>query len=85
MRSEWLSISVPKKRGLHAGSGDYPWAVHGWTWDCVAQSRKLFWTENVHVKLLDVIVENWDCMLEISGPVLDSPELKNDVVLLLDI
>ena len=48
----------PKKRGLYAGSGDYPWAVHGWTWDCVAQSRKLLWTENVDVKLLDVMVEN---------------------------
>ena len=47
-----------KKRGLHAGSGDYPWTVHGWTWDCVAQSRNLIWTDSVHVKLLDVIVEN---------------------------
>ena len=48
----------PKKRGLHAESEDCPWAVHDWTWDCVAQSIKLFWTENVHVKLLDVMVEN---------------------------
>ena len=22
--------------------------------------KNLFWTENVHVKLLDVMVENWD-------------------------
>ena len=48
----------PKKRGLHDGSGDCPWTVHSWTWDCVAQSRNLFWTDSVHVKLLDVIVEN---------------------------
>ena len=75
----------PKKKGLHAGSWDCPWAVYGLTWDCVAQSRKLFWIENVHVKLLDVIVENWDCMVEIPRPVLDNPGLKNDVVLLLDI
>ena len=37
--------------GLHAGSGDCPWIVHHWTWDCVAQSRNLFWTEIVHVWL----------------------------------
>ena len=48
----------PKEMGLHDGSGDCPWIVHGWTWDCVAQSRNLFWTDSVHVKLLDVIVEN---------------------------
>ena len=48
----------PKKRGLHAESGDYPWTVHGWIWDCVAQSKNLFWTYSVHAKLLDVIVEN---------------------------
>ena len=65
----------PKKMGTACWKWDCPWAVHGWTWDCVAQSRKLFWTENVHVKLLDVIVENLDCMLEIPGPVLDSPGL----------
>ena len=68
----------PKKSGLHAGSGDCPWAVHGLTWDCVAQSRKLFWTENVHVKFLDVIMENWDSMLEIPRPVLDSLGLISD-------
>ena len=44
----------PKERGLHVGSGDYPWTVHGWTWDCVAQSRNLIWTNSVHVKLLDI-------------------------------
>ena len=48
----------PKKRGLHAKSRGCPWIVHGWTWDCVAQSRNFFWMDSVHVKLLDVIVEN---------------------------
>ena len=48
----------PKKRGLHARSGDCPWTVHGWTWDCVTQSRNLIRTDSVHVKFLDVIVEN---------------------------
>ena len=48
----------PKEMGLHAGSGDCPWTVHGWTWDCVAQSKHLFWTESIHVKLLDVIMGN---------------------------
>ena len=48
----------PKEMRLHAGSGDCPWTVHGWTWDYVAQSENLFWTNSVHVKLLDVIVEN---------------------------
>ena len=48
----------PKKRGLHAGSGDYPWILHGWIWDCVTQSRNLIWMDSVHVKLLDAIVEN---------------------------
>ena len=48
----------PKEMRLHAGSGDCPWTVHGWTWDYVPQSENLFWTNSVHVKLLDVIVEN---------------------------
>ena len=48
----------PKKRGLHAGNGDCPCIDHDLTWDCVAQSRNLFWIDSVHVKLLDVIVEN---------------------------
>ena len=48
----------PKEMRLHVGSGDCLWIVHNWTWDCVAQSENLFWTESVHVKLLDVFVEN---------------------------
>ena len=48
----------PKGMGLHVGSGDCPWTFHGWTRDCVVQSWNLFWTESVHEKLLDVIVEN---------------------------
>ena len=48
----------PKEMGLHARNRDYPWTVHGWTWDSVAQFGNLFWTESVHAKLLDVIVEN---------------------------
>ena len=32
----------PKERGLHAGSGDCPWTVHGWTRDYVTQFEKLF-------------------------------------------
>ena len=48
----------PKEMRLHARNGYYPWTVHGWTRDCVAQSGNLFWTESVHAKLLDVIVEN---------------------------
>ena len=56
--AEMAEYFNPKEMGLHAGSGDCPWTVHGWTRDCVAQFGNLFWTENVHVKLLDVIVEN---------------------------
>ena len=48
----------PKEMGLHAISGDCPWTVHGWTRDCVSQSGNLIWTESVHAKLHDVIVEN---------------------------
>ena len=65
----------PKKRGLHAGSGDCPWAVHGWTWDCVAQSRKLLWTEKVHEKNFLMLLWKIRKMVEIPGPVLDSPLL----------
>ena len=77
MRPEWPSIPAPppqkkkkkrKEKGTALGQST---TGHG----RVAQSRKLFWTENVHVKLLDIKMENWDSMLEILGPVLDSPEL----------
>ena len=43
-----------QERGLHARSGDCPWTVNDWTWDCVAQSKNLIWTDSVHVKLLDI-------------------------------
>ena len=56
--AEHFSPTKKKKKRPHAGSGDCPWTVHGWTWDCVAQSINLFWMDSVHVKLLDVIVEN---------------------------
>ena len=48
----------PNEMGQHAGSGDCPWTVHSRTQECVAQSGNLFWAESVHVKLLDVMVEN---------------------------
>ena len=57
--AEMTEYFSPKEMGLHAGSGDCPWTIHGWTRDCVAQSEKLIiWTESVNVKFLDVMVEN---------------------------
>ena len=55
MRSEWPSISVPRKWDcmLEVGTGlGQSTAGHA------TQSENLFWTESIHVKLLDVIVEN---------------------------
>ena len=60
MRPEWPSISVPRK-------GDYMLKVGTALGQSTAgqgtvlhSPENLFWTENVHVKLLDVMVENWD-------------------------
>ena len=42
-----------------------------------------FWIENVHVKLLDVIVENWENARNF-GTRFGQSRTENDVVLLLD-
>ena len=58
MRPEWPSISVPRK-------GDYMLEVGNALGQSTARQgivlhspENLFWIENVHVKFLDVMVEN---------------------------
>ena len=58
MRPEWPSISVPRKGDcmLEVGTAlGQSTAGHG---TMLHSPKNYFWTENVHVKLLDVIVEN---------------------------
>ena len=60
MRPDWPSISVPRKGDcmLEVGTAlGQSTAGHG---TVLHSPENLFWTENVHVKLLDVMVDNWD-------------------------
>ena len=60
MRPDWPRILVPRKGDciLEVGTAlGQSTAGHG---TVLHSPEILFWIENVHVNLLDVMVENWD-------------------------
>ena len=60
MRPEWQSILVLRKGDCMLEVGTTLGQSTAGHRTVLHSPKKLFWTENVHVKLLDVMVENWD-------------------------